>query len=243
MNGYGQCECGATVTTDITSHKFSNIASGIPLPGITTVGVFDDDYKELKYGQRGNILVRTDIGMLEYYKQPEATRDFFYEDANGDKWSKTGDIGYINEDGSLVVLGRKSDYSVIDGNVVFNFDIERAILESDQVKLCEVQTHPDDNNRLVAHIVWENETSAFLKLHPEKLKRYYIPFKEMYTMRQVLIRIVFAFGSLFQAHIPEKEISITSRVQLAPWSKSNNSKGESVRAKIDRLHGHKRNNY
>ena len=169
LNGYGECECGATVTTDITSHKFSNAASGIPLPQITVIGVFDDDYLELKYGERGNILVKTEIGMLEYFKNPEATRKFFYEDSVGNKWSKTDDIGYINEDGSLVVLGRKSDYSIIDGVKVFNFDIERAILNSDTVKLCEIQLHPNDNNSLVAHIVWENKTSAYLKNHPEAL--------------------------------------------------------------------------
>lgn len=168
MNGYGECECGATVTTDITGNKFSNDASGIPLPKITTIGIFDDEYNELKYGQRGNILVKTEIGMLEYYKNPQATKEFFYEDSNGDRWSRTGDIGYINEDGSLVVLGRKSDYSVIDGKEVFNFDIERAILRSDKVKLCEIQTHPDDDNRLIAHIVWENDVKELLKLHPDR---------------------------------------------------------------------------
>ena len=172
LNGYGECECGATVTTDITSHKFSDTASGIPLPKITTIGIFDDDYKELKYGQRGNILVKTEIGMLEYYKNPAATEEFFYTDSQGDKWSKTGDIGYINEDGSLVVLGRKNDFSIISGVKFFNFDIERAILSSDKVKLCEIQTHPDDDNSLVAHIIWENEISDYLKLHPEKTQEY-----------------------------------------------------------------------
>lgn len=113
LNGYGECECGATVTTDITTHKFSNTASGIPLPDITTVGIFDDDFNELSYGKRGNILVKTEIGMIEYFNNPEATADFFYVDENGERWSKTGDIGYMNEDGSLVVLGRKSDYSVV----------------------------------------------------------------------------------------------------------------------------------
>lgn len=171
LNGYGQCECGATVTTDITSHKFSNSASGIPLPNITTIGVFDDDFKELKYGQRGNIAVKTDIGMIEYFKNPEATSEFFYTDVNGDKWSLTGDIGYINEDGSLVVLGRKSDYSIIDGTKLYNFDIERAVLESENVKLCEIQTHPENENKLVAHIVWENETNNFLKKNPEKQEK------------------------------------------------------------------------
>ena len=172
LNGYGECECGATVTTDITSHKFSNAASGIPLPKITTVGVFDDNYLELRYGERGNILVKTEIGMLEYFKNPEATNEYFYEDQNGDKWGKTGDIGYLNEDGSLVVLGRKNDYSIINGIKFFNFDLERAVLKSDKVKLCEIQVHPDDENRLVAHIVWENETSSWLINHPENLMDY-----------------------------------------------------------------------
>ena len=136
LNGYGQCECGATVTTDITSHKFSNNASGIPLPDITTIGIFDDNYKEQKYGIRGNIMVKTEIGMIEYFKNPEATAEFFYTDINGDVWSKTGDIGYINEDGSLVVLGRKSDYSIINGDKFYNFDIENAVLSLQTVKLC-----------------------------------------------------------------------------------------------------------
>jgi len=173
LNGYGECECGATVTTDITSHKFSNNASGIPLPDITTVGIFDDNFKELGYGERGNILVKTEIGMIEYFKNPEATAEFFYIDENGNRWSKTGDIGYMNEDGSLVVLGRKADFSVINGVQIYNFDIERAILTSDKVKLCEIQTHPDDQSKLVAHIVWDNETNVTLKQKPEKQMEYF----------------------------------------------------------------------
>lgn len=168
LNGYGECECGATVTTDITLHKFSNAASGIPLPDITTVAIFDDEFKELKYGERGNILVKTEIGMIEYFNNPKATEEFFYINENGERWSKTGDIGYMNEDGSLVVLGRKSDFSIIDGVQIYNFDIERAILTSDKVKLCEIQTHPADKNRLVAHIVWENEVASSLRQTPEK---------------------------------------------------------------------------
>ena len=173
LNGYGECECGATITTDITSHKFSNSASGIPLPDIITVAIFDDNFKELKYGVRGNVLVKTEIGMIEYFNNPKATSDFFYYDENGNRWSKTGDIGYMNEDGSLVVLGRKSDYSVIDGSQIYNFDVERAILTFDKVKLCEIQTHPEDSTKLVAHIVWENDTSTLLKQNPEKQMGYF----------------------------------------------------------------------
>lgn len=166
LNGYGQCECGATITTDITGHKFSSNASGIPLPDIVTIGIFDDNYKELKYGQRGNILVNTEVGMIEYFKNKKATDEYFYIDCNGTKWSQTGDIGYINEDGSLVVLGRKNDFSVIDGVKMFNFDISRSILSSPKVKLCEVKAHPENDNVLVAHIVWSNEFNALIKENP-----------------------------------------------------------------------------
>lgn len=172
LNGYGECECGATITTDITGHKFSNDASGIPLPNITTIGIFDDEFNELKYGERGNVVARTEIGMLEYFKNPEATENFFRVDEDGTSWSQTGDIGYINEDGSLVVLGRKSDYSVINDTKIYNFDIERAILKTGTVKLCEIQTHPENDNELVAHIVWENEISSQLKQKPELLEEF-----------------------------------------------------------------------
>ena len=184
LNGYGECECGATVTTDITSHKFSNAASGIPLPDITTVAIFDDEFQELKYRQRGNILVKTEIGMIEYFNNTDATNEFFYTDNKGERWSKTGDIGYMNEDGSLVVLGRKSDFSIIDNKKIYNFDVERAVLSSDKVKLCEVQTHPNDENKLVAHIVWENDIKSILKQKPEKQKEY---FKEV---QAVVMRVM-----------------------------------------------------
>jgi len=170
LNGYGECECGATITTDITGHKFSNSASGIPLPKIIVVGIFDDNFNELKYGERGNVIVKTEIGMIEYYNNPKATQEFFHIDTEGNRWSITGDIGYINEDGSLVVLGRKSDFSVVDGVKLYNFDVERAILKSEKVKLCEVQTHPENSNKLVAHIVWENDTSSLLARQGDKLR-------------------------------------------------------------------------
>ena len=168
LNGYGQCECGATVTTDITSNKFANNASGIPLPEITTVGIFDDDHKELKYGERGNILVKTEIGMIGYFNRPEKTAEYFYIDSNGERWGQTGDIGYMNTDGSLVVLGRKIDFSVINGEQIYNFDIENAILKSKLVKQCVVKTHPDNSNVLVAHIIWDLNVEKYLKQYPEK---------------------------------------------------------------------------
>ena len=157
LSGYGLCECGSTITTDIAGQNFPRNSSGIPLPEITTIAIFDDNNKELKYNTRGNIMAKTDIGMSEYFNNKKKTEEFFYTDINGDKWSRTGDIGYINEDGSLVIEGRKTDFSIINGKHVYNFDIENAILTLDFVDMCEVQTLPSDSNKLFAHLVFNNE--------------------------------------------------------------------------------------
>lgn len=211
LNGYGECECGATITTDITGHKFSDSASGIPLPDITVVGIFDDEFNEVQYGERGNIIVKTEIGMIEYYNNPSATEEFFHEDKDGNHWSITGDIGYMNKDGSLVVLGRKSDFSIIDGVKIYNFDIERAILKSEKVKLCEVQTHPEDSNKLVAHIVWENDINTMLKQHPENQTMFLKELQELIKRdidEKVAVPFLFCIRDSFpSAHSGKRDIT------------------------------------
>ena len=47
-------------------------------------------------------------------------------------------------------------------------------MTSQKVKLCEVQAHPDDENRLVAHIVWENDVNLILKQNPEKQSEFFV---------------------------------------------------------------------
>lgn len=163
LSGYGLCECGSTITTDIAGKSFPRNSSGIPLPEITTIAIFDDNNNELKYNTRGNIVAKTDIGMSEYFNNKEKTDEFFYTDVNGEKWSKTGDIGYINEDGSLVIEGRKKDCSIINGKHVYNFDIENAILTLDFVDMCEVQTLPSDSNTLFAHLIFNKEMKEKIK--------------------------------------------------------------------------------
>jgi long-chain acyl-CoA synthetase len=152
MNGYGQCECGAGITTQ-TINTPSNTTVGIPIPGVT-VGIFDEDRNELPYNTRGEILVATPCGMKEYFKNPKATEEYFYIDEAGIKWSCTGDIGTINYNGELEIHGRACDYSMIDGNKIYNFDIENVIRSLEFIQNCDVFT--DNNGELVCHIILKN---------------------------------------------------------------------------------------
>lgn len=155
---YGQCECGAQSTSQSQNINHLDGSVGIPIPGVT-IGIFDDDFNELKYYERGNILVDTPCGMLEYYKNPEATEKYFYYDSYGRKWSCTGDIGYIAENGDLFVEGRKEDYTIVNGNKIYNFDIESAIQKEEDIKICDcISKHNDNGNKdLGLHIIFDEK--------------------------------------------------------------------------------------
>ena len=144
---YGQCECGAAITTQTQMAESTRGSVGIPLPGIT-IGVFDDDFNELPYYERGQILANTPCSMLGYYKNDKATEEYFHIDKNGRKWNCTGDIGYIDEKGNLFVEGRASDYSIINGEKIYNFDIENIIMELDGIKMCDVLEFDDDDKKI-----------------------------------------------------------------------------------------------
>ena len=146
---YGQCECGAAITTQTQKMDATFGSVGIPLPGIR-VGIFDDENNELSYNKRGNIYVATPCAMIGYYKNEEENRKHFYVDKNGIKWSKTGDIGYLNNNGELFVSGRANDYSIINNKKIFNFDVENIILSFNQIKNCDVF---EKDGILVMHLI------------------------------------------------------------------------------------------
>lgn len=155
--GYGQCECGATITTQTDKTQHCNGSVGIPLPNIN-IQICDDDLNEVIVGTRGQIVVDTPASMLEYYKNAKASEQYFFVDNTGKRWNCTGDIGYMDMDGNLFVEGRASDYSIINEEKIYNFDVEKIIKQVLGVKLCDVLSKKDsnDNEQLVAHIILDD---------------------------------------------------------------------------------------
>lgn len=137
QKGYGTCECGSTVTTS-TYGRNAFGSAGIPLAHIT-VAAFDlTSGKELRYGERGELRVNSPCCMLGYFKKPEATAKYFHTDESGKVWACTGDMGYVDEDGSVYVSGRiENSYMNHAGEIVYLFDIERAVLDIPQVRQCK----------------------------------------------------------------------------------------------------------
>ena len=187
QKGWGMCELGATATTTVFSEYNKPGSVGLPMP-LAIVSAFDiDNGKELQYNERGEIRVQTPCRMKEYYNNPAETEEFFHADENGNVWGCTGDIGYVDEDGFVFVLGRASDYFISpDGERHYLFDTENVILENEFIDLCEVVTVASEklNRELpVAHIVlkknFNGSTDDLIKeldrLCGEQLPKYAVP--------------------------------------------------------------------
>lgn len=169
--GYGQCECGATVTSpsQYINHHLGSVA--LPIPGVK-IGIFDDNDNELPYNTRGNIYVATPCGMKEYFNNPKATEEYFFYDGYGNKWSRTGDIGMIAPNGDLFVNGRNSDYIIINDKKIYNFDIEMPIMELNDIKNCDcLPVNINGEEKQALHIIFNDNVSKKYKKYEELNKR------------------------------------------------------------------------
>lgn len=154
--GWGMSELNATVTTTaVTGNSIGS--SGIPLPHVIVSAFNVDTGKECHYGEYGELKVISPCAMQEYFRNPLATSKFFSIDANGVKWCNTGDIGYINAQGEVFVLGRAQDcYVAQNGKRVYLFDIENIIMQDNRIAQCKaISMNIDSHPFLVAHIILE----------------------------------------------------------------------------------------
>ncbi len=99
MQGYGLSE--ATPIISSNSPEKHKLGSSGYLVTPLDLKIIDDEGNELPPGQKGEIIIRGENVMKGYWKNPQATRETIR-----DGWLYTGDMGYLDEDGFLYVLGR-----------------------------------------------------------------------------------------------------------------------------------------
>ena len=143
MTGYGLTECSPCVTC--SRRDFYKIGSaGLPLD-CNELKIKDPDENGV-----GEILVKGDNVMMGYYNDPEAT-DAVFEDG----WFKTGDFGYIDEDGFLFFSGRKKNLIILsNGKNVSPEEIEG--LMSDIEFVSEVLVY-EENGRITGEFYLDTD--------------------------------------------------------------------------------------
>lgn len=153
MKGYGMCELGGTVTSTSENHSYinKNCGVGYPLHNVIVSTFNLQNNKELKYREHGEIRVISPSQMKCYYRNEAATNEFFYTDEQGRKWGCTGDIGYVDEDGEVFILGRATDCTMLDsGKKVYFFDIEDVILQEEVLSGCKVVAVKENGKTILA---------------------------------------------------------------------------------------------
>lgn len=134
--GYGMTEVCAGVTGTLDA---CNEIGSVGVPFVkSTVSIFDPETRqELKYGEIGEICISGPNIMLGYYENEFATNEIIIQHADGQKWVHSGDLGYMNENGSLFVIGRIKRMIIRnDGFKVFPSQIQNTISKSQSVNGC-----------------------------------------------------------------------------------------------------------
>ncbi len=123
FQGYGLTEAAPVIAANSpTNHKLGS--SGRPVANLE-LRICDQAGNQLPPGAPGEIVVRGENIMAGYWKNDQATREVLR-----DGWLYTGDIGYLDEDGFLYVLGRvKSLLVANDGEKYSPEEIEEAVVE------------------------------------------------------------------------------------------------------------------
>jgi acyl-CoA synthetase (AMP-forming)/AMP-acid ligase II len=123
---YGLTEGG--VVCMLHAHAFPDKLHtvGQPITGHELI-VIDDDGQRLPAGSKGEMVGRSPTMMTGYKGQPEKTREMHWRDENGDVWFRTGDIGIIDADGFVEIVGRAKDLIISGGFNIYPKDIEELL--------------------------------------------------------------------------------------------------------------------
>ena len=96
---------------------------GRPAPG-SEMKVLDDDDNEVPPGTPGNLIGRSQTMMSGYKNRPDKTSEAQYVDAEGGVWMRMGDIGRVDEDGFVELVGRAKDMIISGGFNIYPSDLE-----------------------------------------------------------------------------------------------------------------------
>jgi long-chain acyl-CoA synthetase len=141
---YGMTETSGAITylppEDHTMEGGPRMRSaGLPLPGVE-IKVIDEAGQPVATGVVGEVATRSPGNMQGYWRLPEATTSTM--DDTG--WLRTGDAGYLDEDGYLFIHDRVKDMIITGGENVYPAEVENAIFGHPDVAEVAVIGVPDD---------------------------------------------------------------------------------------------------
>ena len=137
---YGQTEGGTLFACPQHDDPLRWETAGKALPDYQLRIVDPETLARLPAGEIGEVHARGPMVMVGYYNKPEATAETII-----DGWLRTGDLGYLREDGRLVIAGgRLRDMIIRGGENIYPAEIENVLQQHDAVAEVAVFGVPDD---------------------------------------------------------------------------------------------------
>jgi long-chain acyl-CoA synthetase len=119
VEGYGLTETSPVAIANPVDIKEWSGTIGVPVPS-TEAAILDDDGRPMPLGEVGEICLRGPQVMKGYWQRPEETAKVFA----GDGWLRTGDMGLMDERGTIRITDRKKDMIIVSGFKVFPNEVE-----------------------------------------------------------------------------------------------------------------------
>ncbi len=168
--GYGLTETNGVGCGNFTDNYLEKPTStGPATKPLVEVQMLDDDGNVLPQGERGEVGIRTIANFNGYWNNEEATREAFTTDG----FFRTGDIGYLDEDGYLFIVDRKKDIIIRGGENISCPEVEAAAYEHDSIVELSVFGIADDKYGEVPGIVYY--TKDGVTLTADELKAFLAP--------------------------------------------------------------------
>jgi long-chain acyl-CoA synthetase len=139
VEGYGLSETSPVLCCNPLDGNHRSGTIGIPMPS-TEIAIFDDDGNQLPTGETGEICARGPQVMRGYWEK-DNTGVFF---PGG--WFRTGDIGFMDEEGYFKIVDRKKDMIKVSGFNVFPNEIENVIANNPKVLEVAAIGVPDEKS-------------------------------------------------------------------------------------------------
>jgi long-chain acyl-CoA synthetase len=153
LQGYGLTETSPIIALN-TVQFFKDNAAGIPLPGVQ-IKIQNPDHEGM-----GEILAKGPNIMLGYYKNEKATHDVLH-----DGWFKTGDLGFLDDDGFVHIAGRLKNVIISKrGENVYPEELEDLLSRSPFVLECMVYGENDPKHGEVIAVQILPDAEAFIEL-------------------------------------------------------------------------------
>jgi long-chain acyl-CoA synthetase len=138
--GYGLTETNAVGCMNFWGNYAAKPASTGRAAPLVEVAIVGDGDRHLESGEVGEIAIRTAANITGYWRNREATEALF----TADGFARTGDVGYIDEDGYLFIIDRKKEIIIRGGENISAAEVEAEFYACPSVAEVSVFGSPDE---------------------------------------------------------------------------------------------------